>query len=190
MMNRRMASAFTHVVVAAAMGRVAGAGARPWKFWLWAAACSVLPDADVVGFRFGIRYEEMLGHRGLTHSLPFAAAVGLALAALAFREVPRFKRDWWKLVGFLFAVTASHGVLDALTDGGLGVAFFAPFSNERFFFPWTPIEVSPISIGGFFSDWGRRVLISEALVVWLPCGVVVGVVELWRWRRARSHAQS
>jgi hypothetical protein len=26
----------------------------------------------------------------------------------------------------LFVVTASHGILDAMTDGGLGIAFFAP----------------------------------------------------------------
>ena len=43
---------------------------------------------------------------------------------------------------FLFLCTMSHALLDALTDGGLGVAFFSPFSNERYFFPWTPIRVS------------------------------------------------
>ncbi len=49
---------------------------------------------------------------------------------------------------FLFVATISHGILDALTDGGLGVAFFAPFVNTRYFFPWTPIKVSPIGAGG------------------------------------------
>jgi inner membrane protein len=64
----------------------------------------------------------------------------------------------------------SHGLLDAMTDGGLGVAFFAPFHNERFFFPWTPIRVSPIG-AGFFSARGLTTLKSELLWVWLPCVV-------------------
>lgn len=33
-----------------------------------------------------------------------------------------------------------------LTDGGLGVAFFSPFDNKRYFLPWRPIRVSPISV--------------------------------------------
>ena len=37
---------------------------------------------------------------------------------------------------YLFLSTASHGVLDALTDGGLGVAFFSPFDQTRYFFPF------------------------------------------------------
>jgi inner membrane protein len=64
--------------------------------------------------------------------------------------------------------TMSHAVLDAFTDGGLGVAFFAPFSNERYFFPFTPIRVSPIG-AGFFSPRGMETLRNELLWVWAPC---------------------
>ena len=42
----------------------------------------MLPDADVFGLLVGIPYDSMFGHRGLTHSLLFAAAVG-GLAAWA-----------------------------------------------------------------------------------------------------------
>jgi hypothetical protein len=38
----------------------------------------------------------------------------------------------------VFLATASHGVLDATTNGGLGVAFFSPFDNRRYFLPWRP----------------------------------------------------
>src|SRR6267378_8050335 len=44
---------------------------------------------------------------------------------------------------FFFLATASHGLLDAMTNGGLGVAFFAPFCDTRYFLPWQPIVVSP-----------------------------------------------
>ena len=78
---------------------------------------------------------------------------------------------------YFFILTASHGVLDALTSGGLGIALFAPFDNTRYFFPYTPIKVSPIGVAAFFSDWGKRVMISEILWVWLPA-IFILIVSL------------
>jgi inner membrane protein len=77
------------------------------------------------------------------------------------------------LFAFFFGATASHGVLDALTNGGLGVAFFAPFSNTRYFFPWQPIEVSPLGIEPFLSSRGVEVMVSEFKWVWIPSGLLV-----------------
>ena len=37
----------------------------------------VLPDLDVISFQFGIPYEHFWGHRGFTHSLAFAALLGV-----------------------------------------------------------------------------------------------------------------
>ena len=76
-----------------------------------------------------------------------------------------FAFDEW---GVDVAITASHGFLDAFTNGGLGVAFFSPFDPTRYFFPWTPIEVSPIGAVRFFSQRGLLVIISELRWVWLP----------------------
>lgn len=120
---------------------------------------SILPDADVAAFVFGIPYEHTFGHRGFTHSIVFA----LLFSSLATLLV----RGRWKTFAFLFLCTMSHGVLDALTNGGLGIAFFSPFSNERYFFPWTPIRVSPLG-AGFFSERGMATLGSELLWVWAP----------------------
>ncbi len=72
------------------------------------------------------------------------------------------------MILFFFLVTASHGFLDALTSGGLGIAFFSPFDTTRYFFPWTPVLVAPIGIGSFFNHRGFRVLISEFLWIWIP----------------------
>lgn len=70
-------------------------------------------------------------------------------------------------MAFLFAVaTASHGFLDAMTDGGLGVAFFAPFSNHRYFLPWRPIPVAPLSPEGLMNSRGLRVVRVEAELFW------------------------
>ncbi len=54
----------------------------------------------------------------------------------------------------------THPLLDMLTDGGSGVMVLFPFSTERFFFPWRPIRVSPLSIAHFF-DRAGEILWSE-----------------------------
>jgi len=130
------------------------------------AVCSMAPDIDVIGFRFGIHYGDLLGHRGLSHSLAFAAAfASLAYIATFSSLLPPVHRGLVWL--YLFLATASHGLLDAMTDGGLGIAFFSPFDTTRYFFSFTPIAVSPIG-AGFFSARGFSVLLSEFRWVWLP----------------------
>jgi len=74
---------------------------------------------------------------------------------------------------YFFILTASHGLLDALTNGGRGIALLSPFSNNRYFFPWTPIEVSPLGIKAFLSERGLIVLKSEMLWIWVPSIFIV-----------------
>jgi inner membrane protein len=123
---------------------------------------SLLPDADVIGFSFGVRYGDPWGHRGATHSLIVAVAVGLAVG-LAAR---RFGRPVRRTALFAIAVLASHGLLDTLTDGGLGCALFWPFDLTRYFAPWRPIPVAPIGLA-FFSPYGLIVSATE-LVLFAP----------------------
>jgi len=74
----------------------------------------------------------------------------------------------------------SHGLLDAFTDGGLGIAFFAPFDPTRYFFSWRPIAVSPIGISQFFSLWGLSVLLTEAIWIGLPVWLWLGILQVLR----------
>jgi len=60
------------------------------------------------------------------------------------RALSSLSRGWLWL--YFFLATASRGILDAMTNVGLGVAFFSPFNDIRYFFPWYPILVSPISL--------------------------------------------
>ena len=78
-------------------------------------------------------------------------------------------------------MTASHGFLDAMTDGGLGVAFYSPFNNTRYFLPWTPIRVSPIGVSRFFTGRGLAVIQSELLWIWLPSAFLI--ISFWILRR-------
>lgn len=139
----------------------------------------MLPDLDVFAFHLGIPYTNEFGHRGFSHSLLFAGMVAL-VGACGYRALhATFTRALW----FLFLATVSHGVLDAFTNGGLGIAFFWPWTGERYFFPFQPIEVSPLSIRHFLSQRGADVLLSELLWVWAPC-TVLG----WALLRARRDA--
>jgi inner membrane protein len=142
--------------------------------------CSVLPDLDVLGFRVGMSYGHVLGHRGLSHSIAFAVSFSASLAWLlpiAAQPSPALRLQAF---GFLCLSALSHGMLDALTNGGLGVAFFAPFDHLQYFFPWHPIRVSPISLHAFLSATEVRVLRSEVQWVWLPAALVMGLLTLLR----------
>lgn len=170
-----MASAFSHALSAIAIGKLGTAKKLPAKFWILGMVCAVIPDLDVVSFNFGIPYDHLFGHRGFSHSLFFAFAFALILMPVFFREYTLFSKVWIGIFIYLVLCTASHGLLDAMTSGGKGVAFFAPFENSRYFLPWRPIKVSPISISRFFSEWGWKVIKSELLYVGLPCAIIIFV---------------
>jgi inner membrane protein len=154
----------SHPLPVLALGVALGPRIVPPRLLLAGLLLTLLPDADVLAFKFGIAYADAFGHRGFSHSLLFAGLTGV-LGALCCRLL-----GCGPLRAFLWITlaTASHSLLDAATDGGLGVAWLWPWSEQRFFLPWRPIEVSPF-VHGFFSQRGLEVLISEARWVWLPC---------------------
>jgi inner membrane protein len=130
---------------------------------------SLLPDADVLAFKLGIPYSAPFGHRGAAHSLTVAAALGLVCGLAAWMAGRKGLRT-----GLLAcAVPASHGLLDTLTDGGLGIALHWPFSEARFFAPWRPLPVSPIGFD-FLSVRGIEIALIE-LAGFLP----LFVYALW-----------
>lgn len=159
---------------------LAGGPRLPRNAWRACLLLPILPDIDVLAFRLGIPYENLFGHRGIVHSLAFAAvAAGVATLLVRPSLTERWRNRPWLLWCGLFALAASHGLLDALTNGGLGIALLAPFDRTRYFFPVTPIAVSPIGLWGFLSRQGVTVLLSEMLWVWLPLAVIVAGGRLW-----------
>ncbi|MEO8029974.1 MAG: metal-dependent hydrolase [Gemmatimonadota bacterium] len=169
-----MASFPTHMILGAALGTGIAQPPQRGRVLLLGAACAALPDLDAIGYWLGVPYGSLFGHRGFTHSLVFAVLLAtVSVVAVGRRGIGGTSAPW--LWAYLFVATASHGLLDAMTDGGMGVAFFAPFSTERYFLPWRPIAVSPIGIQRFFSARGVMILASEAVWVWLPAGVIAWV---------------
>jgi inner membrane protein len=177
-----MASIITHPVVPIAIAAIFPRKSITPAVVVIGAICSIVPDFDVIGFVFGISYHDMLGHRGLTHSILFATILAAFLTIILARHDRRARLPVFL---FLFLSTLSHAILDAMTNGGLGVALFAPFDDTRYFLPGRPIVVSPIGVARFFSEWGLQVIWSELLWIWIPSAIVYGVARYYKevWLR-------
>lgn len=178
-----MPTIITHSVVAscAASGFRSSAGLT--KLLVLSIVCASIPDADVIGYLWlYVPYQSFFGHRGFFHSPFFAVLLGILVATAFYREDPVFSKQWWKYAFYFSLLTASHGLLDAMTNGGQGIALLSPFSNHRFFLPWTPIEVSPIGIGGFLNQRGLSVLENEIFWIWLPLFFLLLFLKLIKGR--------
>ena len=58
----------------------------------------------------------------------------------------------------------------------LGVAFFSPWDNTRYFLRWRPIQISPSGIGNFFNEWGWKVIKSE--LIWIGITAIIYMILL------------
>lgn len=180
-----MASAFSHIAIPAVLFACCKSSRVNVELFVLATACSVIPDIDVVTFHFGIPYQSQWGHRGFTHSVVFA----LVLAALLTRLHRRLHSKPWIIFCFCFLSCLSHALLDAMTNGGLGVALYWPFSLERVFSPFRPIQVSPIGTGRFFTEKGLKVITSELIWVLLPA-LMIGIIGTLIRRKYVAKKQS
>lgn len=171
-----MASIFGHGLVAYTTSKVIDSKFSKLLLFL-AIGSAILPDLDVLAFRFRIPYLHPFGHRGFTHSILFAL-VWSGLISFLFGKT---RKLIFMIV--IFLSTLSHGILDAMTTGGKGVGFFIPFDNSRYFFPWRVIKVSPIGIKKFFSEWGINVILSELKYIGIPCLIVLIVLYIKKNKR-------
>ncbi len=120
----------THLVLGACIGE--GLLARPLgkRALLWGGIAQSLPDVDVLAALWLSPAENLLVHRGITHSLVAAgmAAVGLAWVATRWRPAVPFRT--WALF-FALQLTV-HDLLD--TCNAYGTGLLEPFSGSRFSF--------------------------------------------------------
>jgi len=167
-----MPTTITHAIIGAASAAVFPKKAPSWRIYLAAIICSTLADADVLAFPLGIPYGHILGHRGLSHSIFFALVLSVIVVCCLFSRFKIFSTNWWIFVYLFFLVGLSHGILDAMTNGGMGIAFLAPFDNTRLFMPVRPLPVSPIGLSASTLGWRLRVLSQEMIYIWLPLTMI------------------
>lgn len=179
-----MASIFGHVAVSTAIGLAFfPKQVRPLTLVV-AGFCAFAPDLDVLAFRYGIPYTSQWGHRGWTHSLAFALVVGGLIGILSKYSLKRWGQNAESittgnnLTAWMVISMATHPLLDMLTNGGRGCALWWPFSADRIFFPFRPIQVSPITASDFFSPWGLEVLASEVIWIGFPSFALVWLLGM------------
>jgi inner membrane protein len=175
-----MATTYTHAVVGLGIAQLYTPGRMRWFYCVLAALLAVFPDFDAFS---SAAYGSILGHRGFTHSLVFSLWLAVLAASLTFR---RFQSNLWVLTGVFFLALASHGLLDALTRGGMPIPFFWPFTEQRYG-NWGPIPVADLAFQ-IPDPRQSRALRSELLWVWLPTGAFVGLLVLFRAVRHRRRA--
>ncbi len=125
---------------------------------LIAAACAALPDIDYFGWP--------VAHRAITHSLAFAV-VGAVAATFIFFRGPQWVRQRARLALVFALALLSHGCLDALSTYSFGIEFFAPFSQQRFRFPWTPLGDPNATLAGQLAQEAIVVLLPAVVLAWL-----------------------
>ena len=181
-----MPTAITHSVIGVTAACGFSSEKKPLKFRILSIVCPVLPDVDVIGYLWlYIPTYHFFGHRGFFHSPFFAALLSIFIVSVFYRKEASFSNQQWKYALYFFIITASHGLTDALTNGGRGVALLSPFTNDRYFFPWTPIEVSPLGIKAFLSQRGLTVLINELIWIWTPAFFIVVILKIKRKKSSR-----
>ena len=152
--------------------------------------CAALPDVDVVGFALEIPYGHLFGHRGFFHSFFFAAMVSLVTVRLFYPLARVCSPRWGLLVAYFFVLTASHGLLDTFTSGGLGIALLAPFDHTRYLAPVAFFQAAPLDISGLLTPWGLRCIRTELYVTWIPALLILLLSSrTTSARRARSERE-
>jgi inner membrane protein len=171
-------STLSHAALAIAAGTVFSSRPKPRYFWPVSIACAIIADIDLVLFLCGVLYDHFFGHRGFFHSIFFGLLVGI----VATKYVSSFQQEppgaWIRYLALFFLLSVSHGFLDALSNGSVGVALFSPFDPTRYFFPWQPISMVRAKV--FLTTWSFAAIRSELFWVWIPCFFVVGFTILVR----------
>jgi inner membrane protein len=118
----------THIVLGACVGEALLGRHVGKKAMLMGAMAQSLPDIDFVASFWLDTADDLLAHRGITHSLLFVGVMSPLLAATAKRSVTNSPAFGSWLVFFLIEMLI-HLFLDAFNNYGVG--WFEPFSHIR-----------------------------------------------------------
>lgn len=123
----------THIALGAVIGEAFAGKSLGRKAMIIGAAAQSLPDIDfALGF-FNTPVDDLLAHRGITHSFLFGIIITIGLAYLMKRLVRAdgdFTVRHWMI--FLGTEILMHLTLDSLNSYGTGL--FEPFTNQRISF--------------------------------------------------------
>ena len=120
----------THIAIGSCIGEIMLGKQLGRKGLLWGLVAASLPDIDAVAGLFLALPEELIAHRGITHSVLIAVLVPLLPAFICSKLYQRHKIAYAYYYGFFFIQIALHILLDSCNAYGTGL--LEPFSNQRF----------------------------------------------------------
>lgn len=122
----------THIALGACIGEAFFGRGFGKKAMLWGALAQSAPDIDFLGSLWLRTDENLLAHRGFTHSIPFALLVAPVLALVAERVHRPVNIRYSKWVIFFLVEVMVHLFIDGFNNYGVG--WLEPFSHYRFSF--------------------------------------------------------
>lgn len=122
----------THIALGAVVGEAIAGKTLGKRAMFFGAIAQSIPDIDFVASFWLSPADNLLAHRGFTHSFLFGIIVTSILAFIGKRYHPAQQfsyGSWWLLFGIEILL---HLLLDACNAYGVG--WFEPFSSQRFSF--------------------------------------------------------
>ncbi len=122
----------THIALGACIGEAFFEKGFGKKAMVWGILAQSIPDVDFIAGFWLETSEDLLAHRGFTHSLLFAILIvpAFALAAEKIHRPHNIKFKKWCL--FFAVEVLLHLFLDGFNNYGVG--WLEPFSHQRFSF--------------------------------------------------------
>lgn len=142
----------THIALGACMGEAFAGKTVGRKAMLWGALAQSIPDIDFLAATWMNTTDNLLAHRGFTHSLLFCIIITPFFAFLAERWHRPHNISYKKWIAFFGAVIFVHIFIDAFNNYGVG--WFEPFSHYR-------VSFNAIYVADpFFSIWAGIAFIA------------------------------
>ena len=146
----------THIAIGACIGEAFFEKGFGKKAMIWGALAQSIPDIDFIASLWMNTSENLLAHRGFTHSVIFSIIIIPVFALLAERIHRPHNISYKKWFLFFAAAILPHIFIDGFNN--YGVAWFEPFSHQRFSFN-TIYVADP-----FFSIWPGVALLMLILL--------------------------
>ncbi len=168
----------THVVLGACIGEAIAGRYMDKRAMFYGALAQSLPDVDFVAGFFLHGAENVVAHRGITHSIFFGLAASFFLTWLV-KDVIHKTPLPGKNVFLLFTVNiAAHLLID--TFNAYGVGLLMPFSTERFSMHVLYVADPLFSVAPFVSFLFLLFLNKShrRRVGWIRTGIVAAAIYL------------
>ena len=168
----------THIVLGAAVGELAGGRRLGKSAMIFGALTQSVPDIDFLTFLWMNPAEDLLAHRGFTHSILFLVMITPCLSLAAKRWLPDRDYSFQQWIFFFVIQLVIHDFLDAFNAYGTG--WFEPFSHSRISFQALFVVDPFFSVGPALALTALFFLKKDDLrrMKWATAGVIAGILYL------------